>query len=67
MRNNTKQAIFIITEASKILRAEPNLLEVDAPITGQYLASRLANAKTNAYNYENSVWRYSWPIRKTCD
>lgn len=35
----TLQAIFIITEASKILRAEPNLLEVDAPITGERCAS----------------------------
>lgn len=28
------QALFILTEASKVLRDEPNLLEVDAPITG---------------------------------
>lgn len=36
------QALFILSEATKILRAEPNLLEMDAPITvcgdvhGQY-------------------------------
>ncbi|KAL8283381.1 hypothetical protein RQP46_005791 [Phenoliferia psychrophenolica] len=34
-RLTEEQAIFIITEASKVLRAEPNLLEVDAPITGK--------------------------------
>lgn len=33
-RLTDEQAIYIIQEASKILRAEPNLLEVDAPITG---------------------------------
>lgn len=32
--DGTLQAIFILTEASKVLRNEPNLLEVDAPITG---------------------------------
>lgn len=28
------QAMFIIERATEILRAEPNLLEIDAPITG---------------------------------
>ena len=37
-----EQALYIITEGTKILKAEPNLLEMDAPITvcgdvhGQY-------------------------------
>ncbi|GAA6051127.1 hypothetical protein JCM3770_004728 [Rhodotorula araucariae] len=41
-RLTDEQALFILREASKILRDEPNLLEVDAPITvcgdihGQY-------------------------------
>ncbi|BGP56174.1 hypothetical protein JCM8202_005944 [Rhodotorula sphaerocarpa] len=41
-RLTDEQALFIISEASKLLREEPNLLEVDAPITvcgdihGQY-------------------------------
>lgn len=34
------QAIFILTEASKVLRAESNLLEVDAPITGECFRER---------------------------
>jgi len=41
-RLTEEQALFILTEATKILRSEPNLLEMDAPITvcgdvhGQY-------------------------------
>lgn len=42
------QALFIIERASDILRAEPNLLEIDAPITGvlsgqYYLSHFVAN------------------------
>lgn len=41
-RLTEEQALFIIREGTKVLRAEPNLLEMDAPITvcgdvhGQY-------------------------------
>lgn len=41
-RLTEEQALFIIEEGTKVLRAEPNLLEMDAPITvcgdvhGQY-------------------------------
>lgn len=38
------KALFILTEASKVLRDEPNLLEVDAPITGK-LPLRPARAR----------------------
>lgn len=31
------QALFILHRATEILKTEPNLLEVDAPITGEYL------------------------------
>ena len=31
------QALFIIERASELLRQEPNILEIDAPITGTHL------------------------------
>ena len=31
------QAMFILEKGTKLLRDEPNLLEVDAPITGKVL------------------------------
>lgn len=37
-RLTDEQALFILKEASKVLREEPNLLEVDAPITGASLS-----------------------------
>lgn len=33
-RLTEEQAMYILEKASDVLRAEPNLLEVDAPITG---------------------------------
>lgn len=33
-RLTEEQAMFILDRATEILRSEPNLLEVDAPITG---------------------------------
>ena len=36
------QALFILEKATEILRSEPNLLEVDAPITGMATSLPLA-------------------------
>jgi serine/threonine-protein phosphatase 2B catalytic subunit len=33
-RLKEEQALYIIDKASEVLRAEPNLLSVDAPVTG---------------------------------
>ena len=33
-RVTEEQALYIITKGTELLKAEPNLLEVDAPITG---------------------------------
>lgn len=34
-RVTEEQALFILEKGTELLRAEPNLLEVDAPITGE--------------------------------
>ena len=38
-RITEEQALYILEKGTEILRAEPNLLEVDAPITGAWLVS----------------------------
>jgi serine/threonine-protein phosphatase 2B catalytic subunit len=59
------QALYIISIATDILKTEPNVLEVDAPVTRMRLL-----APSSAFQFTgsslwlpNSVWRYSWSIR----
>jgi serine/threonine-protein phosphatase 2B catalytic subunit len=40
-RLSEEQALYILETASAVLRAEPNLLYVDAPVTGPYLSVSL--------------------------
>lgn len=40
-RITEEQALFIINKGSEILRTEPNLLDVDAPVTGKLVAIHL--------------------------
>lgn len=44
------QAIFIIRTASQILHNEPNLLEVDAPITGEHSSGHSLSANLKLTN-----------------
>ena len=37
-RLTEEQCLFIIEKGAEILKKEPNLLEVDAPVTGPYLS-----------------------------
>ena len=39
-RVTEEQALYILEKGTELLRAEPNLLEVDAPITGEFLRRR---------------------------
>ncbi len=43
------QALFILRSATEILRQEPNLLEVDAPITGEDSCTAISNALARAH------------------
>jgi hypothetical protein len=58
------QAMFILEKATALLRSEPNVLQVDAPITGE-CACRLSpspDATRHSYHFSPSLWRYPWPI-----
>lgn len=60
-RLTEEQCLFIIEQGTEILKKEPNLLEVDAPVTGTPSPTHhLVNLLTNP---DPSLWRCSWPIR----
>lgn len=54
-RITEEQALYIIRKGTEILKREPNLLEVDAPITGTFTTASVSLSDV-------SLWRYSWPI-----
>jgi len=71
-RIKEEHALYIIEEATKVLHTEPNLLDVDAPVTGQFFLSPLPMIMARV-TYASVFWwliepyhslrRYSWPIR----
>lgn len=61
-RLTDEQALHIIRTTTEILRNEPNLLEVDAPITGEY--KLYLHRRTLTLLVPISVRRYPWTIRK---
>jgi serine/threonine-protein phosphatase 2B catalytic subunit len=36
------QAAYILSKASELLRKEPNILEIDSPLTGKFLGDNVA-------------------------
>lgn len=44
-RLSEEQALFILEKATEILHNEPNVLSVDAPITGQSLPLAISSVK----------------------
>jgi serine/threonine-protein phosphatase 2B catalytic subunit len=49
------QALWILEQGTELLKKEQNVLQVDAPITGQYLS--LAELSRVAKTVLHSVWR----------
>ena len=64
-RLTEEQALFILSRASDILKNEPNLLEVDAPITGALCGAFPEGSDDwpliRAYTV-HSLWRHSRTI-----
>lgn len=56
------QAMWILREATKILRTEPNVLSVTSPVTSTFSASLQILPFTLLWF--NSLWRYTWTICK---
>lgn len=70
-RLTEEQALYILEKGTELLRAESNLLEVDAPITGMSplgVASPplVAQALTTSLACLQSMRRHTWSIRETC-
>lgn len=60
-RLTEEQALWIIEKATDILKKEPNVLSVDAPITGAPF-SLFAGSKIEFLAATYSLWRHPWPI-----
>lgn len=59
-RLSEEQALAIIEKGTEILRSEPNLLHVDAPVTGACTFNDQSMLLAESLLY--SVRRYSWSI-----
>ena len=53
-RLSEEHALYIIEKATEILKAEPNLLSVDAPVTGMCLA--LSSLALADFEYSIYLW-----------
>lgn len=66
-RLTEEQALWILQQGTELLRKEPNVLQVDAPITGPYTKPDLfisQSPRTVADNTLYSLWGHSWSICK---
>lgn len=64
-RLTEEQALWILERGTELLRKEPNVLQVDAPITGASLP--LVFTVKIADIRPDSMRRHSWPICESFD
>ncbi len=64
-RLTEEQALWIIEQGTETLTKEPNVLEVEAPITGALSTFPAACRLVTMSIY--SLWRYPWSICEFCD
>ena len=65
-RVTEEQALYIIENATDVLKREPNVLEVAAPITGGVCSPSLSPKVAHDSGLCGSVRRYTWTICQFC-
>lgn len=63
-RVTEEQALYILQKGTELLKKEPNLLEVDAPITGTTDSFITCTCSNSCFH---SLWRHPWSIRMSID
>ena len=61
-RVSEEQALYILEKATDLLKQEPNLISVDAPVTGESRVSLGQYTYLTPCHSGLSLWRYPWSI-----
>ena len=64
-RVSEEQALYILEKATDILKQEPNLISVDAPVTGEPHVSSIRYTHLTPCHPGLSLRRYPWSIRES--
>jgi hypothetical protein len=61
-RLHESQAIYILEKAKEVFSQEPNVLDIDAPVTSRPFHDMICDVNTYLRLIVSSLWRYSRPI-----